>query len=207
MPVDPDGTVLGDEVYHAIGQAIVDGRLAPGEHLRDHEVARSLGVSRTPVREALQRLERTGLVEVAPHRYTRVSTPDQKVKDDTAEMAVLMLGNLVRLAVPRCSDETLEVVLGHTDAVIAASRADDHPGIVDASADLFESLTFATDNVAFVRFMREAQFAIVRNVSGWHPLIECPIARTEGYLAFRAAIEARDGMAAETALRALHGYA
>src|SRR6478752_2512141 len=70
-PLDPRGTVLGDEVFARLGEAILDGQLAPGERLRDHELAQRLGVSRTPVREALQRLERTGLVEVSPNRYTR----------------------------------------------------------------------------------------------------------------------------------------
>jgi len=123
MPVDPIGTVLGDEVYSAIGEAILDGRLKPGQHLRDHELAQWLGVSRTPVREALQRHERTGLVEVAPHRYTRVSIPDEKLLDDTHEFAVLLLGNIVRVAAQRCSDLTLEVALRVTDAIISASAA------------------------------------------------------------------------------------
>jgi len=207
MPVDPIGTVLGDEVYSAIGEAILDGRLKPGQHLRDHELAHWLGVSRTPVREALQRHERTGLVEVAPHRYTRVSIPDEKLLDDTHEFAVLLLGNIVRVAAKRCSDLTLEVALRVIDAIITASAADDHEGIKAWSEELFETLTYATDNRAFVTVMREADFAIRRNLSGWHPLIECPIARTEGYVAFRDALAARDGGRAETALRTLHGYA
>jgi len=207
MPVDPIGTVLGDEVYSAIGEAILDGRLKPGQHLRDHELAQWLGVSRTPVREALQRHERTGLVEVAPHRYTRVSIPDEKLLDDTHEFAVLLLGNIVRVAAKRCSDLTLEVALRVIDAIITASAADDHEGIMSWSEELFETLTYATDNRAFVTVMHEADFAIRRNLSGWHPLIECPIDRTEGYVAFRDALAARDGARAEAALRTLHGYA
>jgi len=204
MPVDPRGTVLGDEVYGAIGEAILDGRLEPGQHLRDHELAKWLGVSRTPVREALQRLERTGLVEVAPNRYTRVSIPDDKLIDDTHEFAVLFMGNIIRVAVVRCSDEVLALALEQVDAIIAASLADDHPGVVDASADLFETMTYATGNRAFITLMNEAEIAIRRNLRGWHPLIECPVARTEGFVAFRDAVAARDGDAAERALRAVH---
>ena len=205
MPVDPRGTVLGDEVYNAIGEAILDGRLAPGEHLRDHELARWLGVSRTPVREALQRLERTGLVEVSPNRFTRVTQPDPGLVGETHEFVVLLLGNIVRLAVVRCSDETLAALLDDIDAVIAASRRDDRMGIVDGSARLFSSFTHAAGNRAFVRVMREAELVIRRNLSGWHPFIECPVRRTEGYEQFRAAVEARDPDAAERALRAQHG--
>lgn len=205
MPVDPRGTVLGDEVYTAIGEAILDGRLRPGEHLRDHELARWLGVSRTPVREALQRLERTGLVEVAPNRYTRVSVPDPALLRETHEFVVLMLGNIVRLTVARCSDQTQQTLLDQLDTVITASRADDRLGIMDGSARFFATLTQAAGNRAFLRVMREAELVIRRNLAGWHPYIECPIRRSEAYEDFRDALVARDGDRAERALRAQHG--
>ena len=99
-PLEPRGAVLGDEVYALLGEAILDGRLAPGERLRDQELAERSGVSRTPVREALQRLERTGLVEVSPNRYTRVSAPSDKVQADTHEFFVYLMGNAVRIALP-----------------------------------------------------------------------------------------------------------
>lgn len=205
MPVDPRGTVLGDEVYNAIGEAILDGRLAPGQHLRDQELARWLGVSRTPVREALQRLERTGLVEVSPNRFTRVTQPDPQLVGETHEFVVLLLGNIVRLAVERCPPETLGLLLEQTDVVIEASRTDDRMGLIDGSARLFSTFTHAAGNRAFVRVMREAELVIRRNLSGWHPFIECPVQRSAGYEEFRAAVAARDGAGAERALRAQHG--
>jgi DNA-binding GntR family transcriptional regulator len=54
---------LADQVYSSIKQAIIRGDLGPGERLREVEVAASLGASRTPVREALSRLEQDGLVQ------------------------------------------------------------------------------------------------------------------------------------------------
>lgn len=207
MAIEPRGTVLGDEVYARLGEAILDGRLAPGERLRDQELAEWLGVSRTPVREALQRLERTGLVEVSPNRYTRVSIPDPSLLQETHEFAVLMLGDIVRLAVVRCSDEQLAVLVEQLDDVIAASRADDRLGIIDRSAILFATVTHAARNRAFVVVMREAELVIRRNLAGWHPYIECPIRRSEAYEDFRDALIARDPDRAERALRAQHGLA
>lgn len=58
---------LGDRTIEAIREAIISGELAPGEPLRDRDLAERLGVSRTPIREALHRLEAAGLVE-ARHR-------------------------------------------------------------------------------------------------------------------------------------------
>ena len=83
MPIPAEAAALSrsllrDDVYVRLRDAIVDGTFTPGEQLRDGDLAQWLGVSRTPVREALQRLERAGLVEVSPHRYTRVSHPNQQ---------------------------------------------------------------------------------------------------------------------------------
>ena len=60
--------LLRDRAYTTIRDAIVDGTLQPGERLRDQELTEWLGLSRTPVREALSRLEQDGLVETEPAR-------------------------------------------------------------------------------------------------------------------------------------------
>jgi len=205
-PLDPRGTVLGDEVYARLGEAILDGTLAPGARLRDHDLAELLGVSRTPVREALQRLERTGLVEVAPNRYTRVTAPNDKVQADVYEFVVHLMGGAVRMAVSRCSDETLADALVDADAMVVASRADDHEALARASHAFFAKMTVASENVAIVRVMREAEIAIRRSLPGWHPFIECPIGRTAAYETFRDAVNRRDGDSAESILRTIHGF-
>lgn len=66
-------TLLRDVVYAKLVSAIQDGTLVPGERLNDVELTDWLGVSRTPVREAISRLVSEGLVEMAANRYTRVS--------------------------------------------------------------------------------------------------------------------------------------
>lgn len=206
-PLDPRGAVLGDEVYARIGAAILDGTLAAGELLRDHELAERLGVSRTPVREALQRLERSGLVEVSPNRYTRVSIPDPKVLADTHEFLVHLMGTVSRLVLRRCTADELDELLVLVDAVIDASRADDILGILDGSTRLFERMTYVADNAAVLRVMREGELAIRRSLAGWSPTISCPVARTAGYERFRSALADRDADEADRMLRALNGAA
>ncbi len=78
MPIPSDvgklrRSLARDEVYQALRRWIVDGTLRPGERIHDHNLAAHLGVSRTPVREALRRLEDEGLVETATNRWTRVA--------------------------------------------------------------------------------------------------------------------------------------
>jgi DNA-binding GntR family transcriptional regulator len=69
-------TFVRQEAYLKIRNWILDGTLAPGAQLRDKGLAEQLGVSRTPIREAILRLEDEGLVQTKPNRATRVSTID-----------------------------------------------------------------------------------------------------------------------------------
>jgi DNA-binding GntR family transcriptional regulator len=73
----PAPSSVGDAVYDQILTALQHGRLRPGERLHDDELAAQLGVSRTPVREALLRLRQIGVIELAPARYTRVAIIDR----------------------------------------------------------------------------------------------------------------------------------
>lgn len=72
----PNRASIRQEAYQTLQEWIVDGTLKPGEQMKDKELAESLGVSRTPVREAMQRLEEEGLVHTAANRWTRVASVD-----------------------------------------------------------------------------------------------------------------------------------
>lgn len=69
-------TFVRQEAYVKLRNWILDGTFAPGMQLRDKELAAQLGVSRTPIREALLRLEDEGLVQTKPNRSTHVSSID-----------------------------------------------------------------------------------------------------------------------------------
>lgn len=96
-----DRSLLRDEVYARLRDALVDGTLAPGEQLRDAELAAWLGVSRTPVREALLRLAEAGLVVARPGRSTTVSSLDLRAVQDARDVVAAMHELAVRAAVPR----------------------------------------------------------------------------------------------------------
>jgi DNA-binding GntR family transcriptional regulator len=72
-------TTLADQVYAVLRDRIVRGELQPGEFIREQEVSQALGVSRTPVREALGRLASEGFAERMPHRGFRV--PEESIDD------------------------------------------------------------------------------------------------------------------------------
>lgn len=113
MPVpDSRGAVsrhlLRDEAYRALCEAIVSGELEPGEQLHDEELCAWLGLSRTPVREALARLGDECLVEVAPQRHTRVARLDPQDARDTFPVLASIHALATELAVPGMQPEHLE---------------------------------------------------------------------------------------------------
>lgn len=204
LPAMPRGSALGDEVFKLLGDAIVDGRLAPGERVRDQELAQRLGISRTPVREAIQRLERAGLIEVSPHRYTRVTLPNDKVQADTFEMVAFLMGAVIQMACARCSDDTIEAAVVDAESMIDASRRDNHYDLVTASYDFFENLTNAAGNIAVQRYMEESEISIRRNFPRWKPALSDVAHRTTLYETFRDALKVRDADQAENAMREIN---
>src|SRR5947209_7160169 len=98
-PLDP--TSLRLRVYAALQSAIITGELPPGARLRDQELATRLGVSRTPVREALQQLEAEGLVATAPRAATRVMALGAPAARDAFPVVAVLHALATRMAVPR----------------------------------------------------------------------------------------------------------
>lgn len=100
-------TLMWQDAYDVLTRAIVRGDLAPGEQLRDGEIAERLGLSRTPVREAVNRLVDIGLVESKVGAYTRVSS----LRRSDAEASLAVLTSLDQLAVreglPRLDEKSL----------------------------------------------------------------------------------------------------
>ncbi len=106
-PTDSIRSLLRDDVYVSLRDAIVDGTFAPGERLRDPELEQWLGVSRTPIGEALLRLERSGLVIAQPGRATTVAPSDTPAVLNAQQLASAMHELAARLAVPRLSADDI----------------------------------------------------------------------------------------------------
>ncbi|PRY31952.1 GntR family transcriptional regulator [Pseudosporangium ferrugineum] len=139
-------SLLRENAYRSIRDAIVDGTLTPGERLHDAELAQWLGVSRTPVREALARLEEAGLIHTRPGRYTMVSPLDVRAARAAQSVTAAMHELAVREALPNLSTAELDAMRSantrfaealRTDDLDAATAADDefHGVAVTASAN------------------------------------------------------------------------
>jgi DNA-binding GntR family transcriptional regulator len=134
MPLPESGvklsrTLAREEVYGRLRRWIIEGTLAPGEVLRDQAIAASMGVSRTPVREALRRLQDEGFTEAALNRWTRVAPID--LNEAAASYAVIE--SLEVLALERAFAELTPADLQEmTDANRAIERAADRQKPIDA---------------------------------------------------------------------------
>lgn len=124
---------MSEEVYSTLLMWIMEGELRPGEKLLDKELAEKMGVSRTPVREALRRLEDKGLVESSANRWTRVT--DISIEEPAKiypiiwtleELAIVAaMPNMTEADIGRmeAANQELETALACNDPV-SASRID-----------------------------------------------------------------------------------
>jgi len=115
----PDRQLVTDWVYEEIRGAIVDLRLEPGAPLREAAIATQLGVSKTPVREALGRLEQEGLVEATSFKGAVVTDYSERDLQEIYELRELLEGVAVRAAATEADDATLAAL----HEVIERSRA------------------------------------------------------------------------------------
>jgi len=178
MPIPADAPaidrrLLRDDVYGRLRDAIVDGTFAPGEQLRDLELAEWLGVSRTPVREALLRLAEAGLVVTRPGRSTTVSSLDERAVRDARDVVAAMHEVAVReavglltaadLATMREANRRFGSAIEEGD-VDAALRADDelHGVLVAVAAN--RALTAVLDQ--FTPVVRRAERLRFSSVDG-----------------------------------------
>jgi DNA-binding GntR family transcriptional regulator len=131
-----DRSLLRDGVFRHLRDAIVDGTFAPGEQLRDGELADWLGVSRTPVREALLRLGASGLVVALPGRSTSVSVIDARAVRDARDVIAAMHELAVRDTAGRLSTEQIERMRRANQRFAAAVSSGDVAAALDADEEL-----------------------------------------------------------------------
>ena len=86
---------LRDVVFNTLRQAILTGELKPGERLMEIHLANKLGVSRTPIREAIRKLELEGLVTMIPRRGAEVAQITEKSMNDVLEVLLSVAGPLL----------------------------------------------------------------------------------------------------------------
>ena len=178
-------TLLRDQAYVRLRDAILDGTLEPGEQLKDAEISEWLGLSRTPIREALARLEEYGLVETAPNRYTRVTALSAGDARDAFTVVAALHSLAALLGVPRVAESELAAMRKANEDFATAFRAADvdralaaddrfHGVLVQASAnrEIARSLERLTPKIRRLERARFGSLAGRRSVEQHDRIIE-----------------------------------
>jgi DNA-binding GntR family transcriptional regulator len=159
-------TTSADYVYQELRHRIITKQLKPGQRLPEVNIAVQMGVSRTPVREALRRLASEGLVLVIPNSGARLASPNRREIEDAYVVREQLESLAVRLAVGRLSDRHLRRL---EETVIAEERA------------------FEEKNLELYLEVNESFHRIIAEASGNRVLadyVENILARTNVYIVF-----------------------
>ena len=187
-----DATLRAELVVDAIERSILRGEIEAGQRLAERELAEQLGVSKTPVREALKELVRRGLVVSAPYRGAHVRAVDPEQARSIYSVRLLLEPEAVRLATPEHDDETLAAC--HA-ALADAAAAAEHGEIADislANRRFHRSLYLPCANDLLVEFLDAIQDRVAMiSVSAWRRDATWS-GEAEEHAAILAAVEARD---------------
>jgi DNA-binding GntR family transcriptional regulator len=116
----PSQPTVREVAYRRLRQLIVDGTLAPGERIFENELAEELGISRTPLREALRQLETEGLVQFSARRGAVVAGLSAAEMREEFQIRASLEGLAIRLAGPRLTAEDLKQLRRELDHMTAA---------------------------------------------------------------------------------------
>jgi GntR family transcriptional regulator, rspAB operon transcriptional repressor len=195
-------------VYDTIRAAIVNGEMKPGDPLVEATLSERFGISKTPVREALIRLRRDGLVESAPHRVTRVVTPTVGDIRQACQLREWIETRICATCAERPSDALLA---GLRESIQTAERAlaeSDGAAYGESIRRFTDQLLASSDNHFAVQALQRLRniLDLIGNISRGAPGRH---ARSiDEHRAILAAVEARDPERAAAAVSAhLHSIA
>ena len=137
---------LRDVVFNTLRRAILNGKLKPGERLMEVHLANRLGVSRTPIREAIRKLELEGLVIMIPRRGAEVARITEKSLKDVLEVRRALDALSVELACERITQPDLERLGEACRNFERAVRGEDASVIASADVALHDIIVEATGN-------------------------------------------------------------
>lgn len=135
-----NGTSARDQAYAALRDAIVAARLEPGRRLSENQLAELIGVSRTPVRDALARLRDERLVAIVPQLGTFVTFIDQEAVADAHFVREALEVEAVRIAAQKATAESVAALTANLDAQQRAVDADDAEAFARLDDDLHHLL-------------------------------------------------------------------
>lgn len=144
---------LRDVVFNTLRQAILRGELEPGERLMEIQLANKLGVSRTPIREAIRKLELEGLVLMIPRKGAEVAEITEKSLRDVLEVRGSLEELSVELACDRITEEQIVQLKEAAKSFEEALQSGDVTVYAEADVKFHDIIYNATDNQRLVQLL------------------------------------------------------
>lgn len=126
-----DHRMLSDQVSTLLVRELIFGRLQPGQRINEAELARQLGISRNPIREAIRRLEERGLLVAVPRKGTFVRTFLHSDIDEIFSFRIVVERFAMEQALPQMTDADIDRIASFVDAMVAAANANDEIALVE----------------------------------------------------------------------------
>ncbi|MCI9611830.1 MAG: GntR family transcriptional regulator [Eubacterium sp.] len=153
---------LRDVVFQTLREAILKGDLRPGERLMELQLAAKLGVSRTPIREAIRMLEQEGLAVTIPRKGAEVARMTEKDMEDVLQIREALDDLAVQVACDKITQEQLERLMATMKNFELAVQAGDLSKIVAYDVEFHDVIYEATDNPKLVILLSNLREQIYR---------------------------------------------
>ena len=153
---------LRDVVFDTLRQAILRGELKPGERLMEIQLANKLGVSRTPIREALRKLELEGLVNMVPRKGAEVADITEKSLRDVLEVRKALEELSVQLACEKITEEEIEELKRVAERFKDTLDDQDVTKIAEADVAFHDVIYTATDNQKLILLLNNLREQMYR---------------------------------------------
>lgn len=153
---------LREIVYEELKLLILTGKISPGMRLMEEELAEDMGVSRTPIREAIRKLEKEGLITIEPRRGAYVSQISTKDMVEILEVRQNMEGLAAELAAQRMTEEDKEklrdIAKAYEDAVATGDMAE----MIRCDTAFHHIIVEATQNKILIQMVEQLQELVLR---------------------------------------------
>lgn len=153
---------LRDVVFNTLRQAILRGEMEPGERLMEIQLAQKLGVSRTPIREAIRKLELEGLVIMIPRKGAEVAHITEKDMRDVLEVRSTLEELVVQLAIKNVTEEKLDELRAANRVFESAVVSKDVVNIVEADVKFHDILYSMTNNPRLIQIINNLREQMYR---------------------------------------------
>lgn len=144
---------LRDVVFNTLRQAILRGELKPGERLMEIQLANKLGVSRTPIREAIRKLELEGLVLMVPRKGAEVADISEKSLKDVLEIRKALEELAVQLACEKITEEEIKDLKAAAEEFKKVLKSKDITEVAEADVRFHDVIYLATDNPKLIQLL------------------------------------------------------